>query len=186
MEAHKPQPRKKTLMLSAGGVVLLLAVVWIVSFAFLPEPSIQFVEFRDEGREKVAIFRITNRSWLPISFYGYEYPAPFPPNPGPPQPIGAYRVQTLGGWKSDVISPCRQTLAKCHTVAGRSSIDVQMELFRDARNAPAALGIRFQRGTAAHISSPAYMKFVEWHYGVRRLLHLPMPDYTWSNVSSAP
>jgi hypothetical protein len=169
---------RKAAFLCLVCVAILLALAGGVWRLFPPVPSIDFVEYRDGKYGRIAIFRITNDSSMPFSFFGYVYTGPFPSH-GPASPYGAVRVRTAAGWVEDRISPC-YAVAQCYTIAPHSTMEVQVAKIRRDPGAPFDFGIRFLRGTAAQVHSAPYRKGADLLRSARYALKSSELEYTWS------
>ena len=197
--------------------IMLLLVGLIVWFCYSPTPTIRFIEFRESqsiptgsGIPRVgrgAVFRITNDSRHPYSFFANA----------PSWPFGIFKSadpSDKSGWSTwaprrwgrvaDTIAPHSTADVLVHVNAS----DVQMKgdftpadfaaqlaradlavLVPLESQQPFALGIHFERGTAAELESRnGSRSSVSWFF-YRLRLRID-PDYrtepTWSTVASAP
>ena len=163
---------------------------WIAWLCYAPSPTTRFIEFRDgeyypdvhcEPGQRVtpeacrmAVFRITNNSHAPYSYFGN----------GPSLPFYIYRYPDPShdsGWLT--ISP-RKYGGVADTIAPRSFLEIVVP----EANTPFAIGINFERGTAEQLqqnrdSRSGISKFIRW----LRCLNVPNyyggPEPTWSTVA---
>ncbi|MCX6850860.1 MAG: hypothetical protein NTY98_18255 [Verrucomicrobia bacterium] len=121
-------------------IVILLGgtLVW---FAWQRGPSIRFVGFHEGKHGRLASFQIVNDTDTSFSFYGEGLSAPH----------YSYKIQEPAGWKYRSLGWCGtgpgwQTLAP-HSV---TEIETRVPSY-DVPSAPFAVGIYFERGTAAQL-----------------------------------
>ena len=170
-----------------GPIILLLVGLFVCGciawLGYAPSPTIRFIEYRN-GQYKIpgetwranraAVFRITNDSRFPYSYFGY----------GPSLPFYIYRHPDPShdsGWLT--ISP-RKYGGVADTIAPRSFLEIVVP----EANTPFAIGINFERGTAEQLqqnrdSRSGISKFIRW----LRCLNVPNyyggPEPTWSTVA---
>lgn len=168
--------RKPTILLLVGLFVCGM-VAW---YSYAPSPTIRFMEYRDGEfkipgepwtADRAAIFRITNDSSAPYSYFGY----------GPSLPFYVYRYSDPSdesGWLA--LSP-RKYGEVADTIAPHSTLDIAVPALSEEQF---AIGIHFERGTAGQL---------EWRSALSRFLRRQGffrtsengPEPTWSNAAQA-
>lgn len=206
---------RKEILTKRKLIMLLLAGV-IAWFCYSPTPTIRFIEFREGQRVptgsgiprvgRVAVFRITNDSRHPYSFFANA----------PSWPFGIFKSAVPSdksggstwagrrwGHVADTIAPHSSADVFIHVNAS----DVQMKgdltpADRAAQLAradlallvplesqqPFALGIHFERGTAAKLEARnGSRSSISWFFYRLRVRIDPgyRPEPTWSTVASA-
>ena len=142
-----------------------------------PTPEIRFAGFQEGTNGRMALFQIVNESGSPFATFGY----------GPDSPFYSCRVSTPAGWKLHQLGWCG-TGAGPHTLAPHSVTEIQVPVPYDSPAAPFAVGIHFERGTAADLASRSHSRLDEFFEWLRRRIN---PDYkeeepTWSSVAQLP
>lgn len=152
-------------------LVGVLALGWVALRWYPPSPSIRFVGFRESAQGQAAVFQIVNDSRDSFSYYGE----------GPSLPFYSLRLPKGAGWTTVNLGWCG-TGAGWHAIAPRSTIDFQVNP-AEVPAAPFAVGILFERGTAAEVQTSAREPgILEW------VRHQIIPGYggpepTWSTVA---
>ena len=177
--------KRNPIILLLVGLFACAAIAWL---AYSPSPAIRFIEFRDglyypdDQRPpdqpatpvggRMAVFRITNDSRAPYSFFGY----------GPSSPFYLYRVPTDSGWAP--MSP-RKWGDVPGTIPPHATLDIEVR----AEEPPFAIGIRFERGTAEQLQSSSYSRSrtTRFFYRLRSRIdpNYLGPEPTWSTVVQA-
>lgn len=157
-------------------IVILLGGT-LVGFVWQPRPSIRFVGFHEENHGRLAGFQIVNDSDTSYSFFGYGLSAPF----------YGYKIQEPAGWKYRGLGWCG-TGAGLHTIAPHSVTEIETRLpGYDVPSAPFAVGIHFERGTAAQLYARGSRSSIL--YSLIMFLRAKIapassgdPDPTWSDL----
>ena len=159
------------------GFVALAACGVVAWFICRPTPEIRFAGFQEGTNGRMALFQIVNESSSPFVTFGY----------GAESPFYSYRVSTPAGWKKHQLGWCG-TGAGPHTLAPHSVTKIQVPAPHDSPAAPFAVGIHFERGTAADLASRSHSRLDEFFDWLRLRIN---PDYqgrepTWSSVAQLP
>ncbi|WP_395742012.1 hypothetical protein [Prosthecobacter sp.] len=134
-------PQRKTCWLILGSLLGMILAAALVAHFWRPGPSIRFVGFHEGKNGRVAAFQITNDTDEPYSFYGY----------GRSSPYCSYKVATASGWQIQG-QGWWLTSSEWYTLEPHSVTEVQVST-HDAPSTPFAVGVPFERGTAAQVSA---------------------------------
>lgn len=164
----------KLILLGFVALTAFGVVAWLIG---RPTPQIRFAGFQEGSNRRVALFQIVNESGSPFVTFGY----------GPHSPFYSCRVSTPTGWKKHQLGWCG-TGAGPHTLAPHSVTEIQVPVPYDSPAAPFAVGIHFERGTAAGLASRSHSRLDEFFDWLHRRIN---PDYkerepTWSSVAQSP
>jgi len=148
-------------------VLLLVAGLFGILIWFVPKgatPSVRFVEFRtSEHGDRVAVFRLSNPSDRPFSYFGEM------------MPFFRCRVLTKTGWQEEKLGWCSM-VAGFHELSPHASLDFKVVPLDEATRISVGVGI--ERGTPEEIRNASQGPFGELRNFIRRCL--PEPELTWS------
>ena len=146
-------------------------------------PTIEFVEFRGTGTDRIAVFRIVNESTASFACCGALRSRPF----------YCYRVPVASGWEYGHfgwgLSPDAQTILPGTTA------EIQVWTPSGSLEPPFALGINFERGTADKFASRRYDSYSRaelfvsyWLSLIQSVRYRINPNYrgpepTWSTLA---
>ncbi|WP_395753174.1 hypothetical protein [Prosthecobacter sp.] len=170
--------KPKLILLSLIGALLVGSMAWL---ALRSGPSIHFVRFHEEKYGRLATFRIANDTDESFSCYGYGLSTPF----------YSYRIAEPSGWKTYSLGWCG-TGAGLHTLAPHSAAEIEVRLpsYNEPEPPlPFAVGIYFERGTAAQLYARPLRRpnFFSQLISLLREKINPSshgrPDPTWSDLA---
>jgi hypothetical protein len=134
--------KPRLIIFSLIGMLLVGTFLWL---ALRPGPTIRFVEFHDGKYGRLATFQIANDTDDSYSYYGE----------GLSGPHYSYKTEEPSGWKTHHLGWCG-TGAGWQTLAPHSLAEIEVPLpgyIAPAPPGPFAVGIYFERGTAARLYS---------------------------------